>query len=57
MRGCGVVVMEQVTRGSGCDGGEGGMVLLSVMVMGALERGHGVVIVRMEAGYACRGHG
>jgi hypothetical protein len=56
MRGCGVVVMEQVTRGCGCDGGEGGMVLVSVMAMGALERGHGVVIVRMEAGYACRGH-
>jgi hypothetical protein len=32
--GCRVVVMEQVTRGSRCDGG--GMVLLAVMVVGAL---------------------
>jgi hypothetical protein len=53
--GCGVVVMEQVTRGSRCDGG--GMVLLVVMAMGALERGHGVVIVRMGVEHACRGHG
>jgi hypothetical protein len=41
--------MEQVTRGSRCDGG--GMVLLAVMAaVGALQRGHGAVVVRMEAG-------
>ena len=53
--GCGVAVMEQVTRGNRCDGG--GMVLLAVMVVGALERGHGVVIVCMGVEHACRGHG
>jgi hypothetical protein len=37
--GCGVVVMEQVTQGNKCD--EGGMVLLVVMVVGALQRWHG----------------
>jgi hypothetical protein len=37
--GCGVVMMEQVTRGSRCD--EGGMVLLAVMAVGALQRVHG----------------
>jgi hypothetical protein len=43
--GCGAAVMEQVTRGSGCDGGEGGMVLLAVMVMvGVLQRGCGAVV-------------
>jgi hypothetical protein len=47
--------MEQVTRGSRCDGG--GMVLVAVMEVGALERGHGVVIVRMGVEQACRGHG
>jgi hypothetical protein len=40
LRGCRVVVMEQVTRGNKCDGG--GMVLLAVMAaVGALQRGHG----------------
>jgi hypothetical protein len=54
MQGCGVVVMEQVTRGNKCDGG--GMVLLAVMaVVGALQRGSGAVVVRMEAGHACGG--
>jgi hypothetical protein len=37
--GCGVVVMEQVTQGNKCDGG--GMVLLAVMVVGALQKGGG----------------
>jgi hypothetical protein len=38
-----------MTRGSRCDGG--GMVLLAVMaVVGALQRGRGAVVVRMEAG-------
>jgi hypothetical protein len=31
--------MEQVTRGNRCDGG--GMVLLAVMAVGALQRGMG----------------
>jgi hypothetical protein len=34
-----------------------GVVLLAVMVVGAPERGHGVVIVRMGVEHACRGHG
>jgi hypothetical protein len=46
--GCRVVVMEQVTRGSRCNGG--GLVLLAVMAVGALQRGCGAVVVRMEAG-------
>jgi hypothetical protein len=54
--GCGVVVMEQVTQGNKCNGG--GMVLLAVMaVVGALQRGHGAVVVRMEAGHTCGEHG
>jgi hypothetical protein len=32
--GCGVVMMEQVTRGSRCDRGEGGLVLPAIMVVG-----------------------
>jgi hypothetical protein len=41
--GCGVVVMEQVPRGSRCDKGErGGLVLPATMVaVGALQRGRG----------------
>jgi hypothetical protein len=65
--GCGVAVMEQLTRGIRCDGG--GMVLLVVMaVVGALQRGsgaavvrckggRGAVVVRMEAGTRARGTG
>jgi hypothetical protein len=46
--GCGVAVMEQVTRGIRCDGG--GMVLLVVMaVVGALQRGW-VAVVRCKGG-------
>jgi hypothetical protein len=37
--GCGVMVMEQVPQGNKCDGG--GMVLLVVMVVGALQKGGG----------------
>jgi hypothetical protein len=63
--GCGVVMMEQVLCGSGCDGGgaccrrqwrrwvrckKGGG-------SSALQRGRRVVVVRMKAGYACRGTG
>jgi hypothetical protein len=33
--------MEQVPRGSRCDGGEGGLVLLAMMAVGALQRGVG----------------
>jgi hypothetical protein len=52
----GVLVMEQVTQGNKCDGG--GMVLLAVMVaVGALQRGHGAVVVRMEAGTRAGGTG
>jgi hypothetical protein len=40
LRGCGVVVMEQVTQGNKCDGG--GMVLLAVMAtVGAPQRRQG----------------
>jgi hypothetical protein len=43
--------MEQVPRGSKCNGGEGGTVLLVVMAaVGALQRGSGAVVVRMEVG-------
>jgi hypothetical protein len=54
--GCGVVVMEQVTQGNKFDGG--GMVLLAIMAaVGALQKGHGAVVVRMEAGTHEGGHG
>jgi hypothetical protein len=34
------------------------MVLLAVMAaVGALQKGHGAVVVRMEAGHACGEHG
>jgi hypothetical protein len=47
--GCGVAMMEQVTQGNKCDGG--GMVLMAAMAaVGALQRGSGAVVVRMEAG-------
>jgi hypothetical protein len=49
--GCGVMVMLQVTRDSRCEGGEGGMVLPVMMVaVGALQKGCGAAVVRMEAG-------
>jgi hypothetical protein len=61
--GCRVVVMEQVTQGNKCDGG--GIVLLAVMVVGALQKGawggggalQGGVGRWLEAGHACGGHG
>jgi hypothetical protein len=49
--GCGVAVMEQVTQGNKCDGG--GMVLLAVMVVGALQKG--CVGWWLEVGHACGG--
>jgi hypothetical protein len=56
--GCGVVVMEQVPRGSRCDGGEGGLVLPAMMAAaGTVQRGVGAVVVRMEAGHTCEGGG
>jgi hypothetical protein len=33
------------------------MVLLAVMVVGEIQKGHGAVVVRMEAGHACRVRG
>jgi hypothetical protein len=37
--GCGVAVMEQVPRGSGCNKGRGGLVLPAMMAaVGALQR-------------------
>jgi hypothetical protein len=61
-------VMEQVTRGSRCDGGEGGPVAgddggggcaakgaWSMVVR--CKGGRGAVVVRMEAGHACGGNG
>jgi hypothetical protein len=61
-------VMEQVTRGSRRDMGRGGLVLPATMVAvgvlqrgrgggSALQRGRGVVVVRMEAGTRARGTG
>jgi hypothetical protein len=48
--------MEQVTQGNKFDGG--GMVLLAVMAaVGALQKGHGAMVVCMEAGHACGEHG
>ena len=51
--GCGVMVMEQVPRDSKHDKGRG-TVLLAV---GALQRGSGAVVVRMEAGTRAGGTG
>jgi hypothetical protein len=50
-------MMELVTQGNKCDGG--GMVLLAVMVVGALQKGgREAVVVHMEAGTrAGGGHG
>jgi hypothetical protein len=39
--GCGVVVMEQVTQGSRCDKGKGGLLPAPMAVVGALQRGVG----------------
>jgi hypothetical protein len=38
--GCGVAVMEQVTRGSRCDKGKGGL-LPATMAVGVLQKGVG----------------
>ena len=54
-------------RGSGCDGGEGRLVPVMMAAVGALQRGvgggsalqrgHGAVVVRMEAGMRAGGTG
>jgi hypothetical protein len=49
LRGCGVVVMEQVTRGSRCDKGKGGM-LPATMAVGALQKGAWVAVVCCKGG-------
>jgi hypothetical protein len=45
--GCGVAVMEQVTHGSRCDKGKGGL-LLATMAVGALQEGAWVAVVRCK---------
>jgi hypothetical protein len=47
--GCGVVVMEQVTRGSRCDKGKGGP-LPATMAVGALQKGAWVAVVHCKGG-------
>jgi hypothetical protein len=55
-RGCGVVVMEQVTRGSRCDKGKGGL-LPATMAVGALQKGAWGSGSAHGGGHACEGHG
>jgi hypothetical protein len=55
MQGCGVVVMEQVLCGSGCDGG--GPVAGDNGGGGCAAKGCGEVVVRMEAGTHAGGTG
>jgi hypothetical protein len=56
--GCRVVVMEQVTRDSRRDKGKGDLVLPAMIAaVGALQRGSGAVVVRMEAGTRAGGMG
>ena len=66
--GCGVVVMEQVLRGSGCDkgrgpgvaGDDGGGGCAAKGAWAAVVRckgGRGAVVVRMEAGTRAGGTG
>jgi hypothetical protein len=59
-------VSDGVRLRSGVDGAgdtrqqmrwRGGMVLLAVMAVGALQRGSGAVVVRMEAGTRAGGTG
>jgi hypothetical protein len=42
--------MEHVPHDSKCNKGSGDLLAM----MGALQRGRGVVVVRMEEGHACR---
>jgi hypothetical protein len=43
--------------GDGCDKGRGTMLLAVMAAVGALQRGSGVVVVRMEAGTHVGGTG
>jgi hypothetical protein len=54
---CRVAVMEQVPRGSKHDKGRGTVLLAVMAAVGALKRGSGAVVVRMEAGTRAGGHG
>jgi hypothetical protein len=54
--GCGVVVMEQVTRGSRCDKGKGGL-LPATMAVGALQKGAWGGGSAHGGGHVCEGHG
>jgi hypothetical protein len=54
--GCGVAVMEQVTRGSRCDM-RGVWHCWMMAAAGALQRGCGAAVVRMEAGTHAGGIG
>jgi hypothetical protein len=49
--------MEQVPRDSKCDGGEGGLLPAMMAAVGALQRGCGPVVVRMEASTRAGGTG
>jgi hypothetical protein len=55
--GCGVAVMEQVPRGSKHDKGRGTVLLAVMAAVGALQRGSGAVVVRMEASTRAGVHG
>jgi hypothetical protein len=50
------VVMQQAPRGSSCDGGEGSGVNGGDGGGGCAAKGAWAMVVRMEAGHACRGH-
>jgi hypothetical protein len=54
--GCGVVVMEQVTRGSRCDKGKGNGVV-GDNGDGCAAKGAWAAVVRMEAGTRAGGMG
>jgi hypothetical protein len=43
-----------VPLGSRCDGGEGVVLPVMMATEGALQRGHGAVVLQMEAGHACK---
>jgi hypothetical protein len=54
--GCGVVVMEQVTRGSGCDRGEGGAGVAGDDGGGCAAKGAWGGGSAHGGGHACEGH-
>jgi hypothetical protein len=55
--GCVVAVMEQVPRDSKHDKGRGTVLLAVMAAVGALQRGSGAVVVRMEASTRAGGTG